>query len=361
MLRVTKISVLQFKNYSQREFPVENSLVGIAGPNGIGKTNLLDALYYACFTRSYFTKSDQMVVQKGQSGFRLEVVFEKEGQQNTVTAILRENGKKEFLVDGIPYSRISQHIGLFPAIMIGPDDIQIITEGSEVRRSYLDSLISQMNGSYLQDLIDYNKLMSQRNSLLKQFAETRTWNEALLDVYTEQLSPLGDRIFSTRKEVLGTLIPTIGKLYESIAGKDEGLTLQYSSLLHSKSMRSLLAENLEKDRMLQRTSQGIHRDDIITTLFDEPFKNIASQGQRKSLLFAFKLAAFEYLKSQKGFSPLLLLDDVFEKLDAERMHNLLVQVSAGTETQIIITDTHAERIKTHFNQLNRDFQLIEMK
>ena len=361
MLRIKEISLLAFKNYDQASFRFTDRIVGICGNNGMGKTNLLDALYYLCFTRSYFTRSDQANVFRGAPGFRLEGSFDNGGQETKVVCILRETGKKEFLTDGQPYEKFSRHIGRFPCVIIAPDDIQIITGGSEERRRLLDALLSQLDPVYLQNLIDYNKVLQQRNGYLKSLSEKRLTDKHLLEVYDEQLITAGTALFETRRSFLRQLLPLAGQFYTVIAGAEEPLSLSYDSQLLHTPFRQLLRQGLEKDLYLQRTGSGIHKDDIDIRYADEPFKSRASQGQRKSLLFALKLAEYETLKQARGWAPILLLDDVFEKLDRHRMHNLLDRVCLQDNGQLFITDTHPERIRREMEELGVTFQLIYLQ
>jgi DNA replication and repair protein RecF len=360
LLNLHSISLVQFKNYNQASFNFNERIVGICGNNGVGKTNLLDAIYYLCFTKSYFTKSDAQNVHHGLQGFRIEGEFETDQQSKNIVCILRETGKKEFSVNDDMYEKFSAHIGKLPCVIITPDDVQIITDGSEERRRFIDALLCQLDAKYLQSLMEYNKVIQQRNSLLKAFAERRQHDYKLLDVYDEQLLKTGDYVFEKRKIFLEDLLPVIKKFYVQIAGTEEFVEVKYESQLLASSFEILLKQFRDKDLMLQRSTVGIHKDDMEMTLNDQPFKNIASQGQRKSLLFALKLAEFEILKKEKGFAPLLLLDDVFEKLDESRMHNLLDWACIQNSGQIFITDTHGERIKNHLEKLAVDYQLIEI-
>lgn len=338
-------------------------MVGICGRNGIGKTNLLDAIYYLCFTKSYFSRSDAAQVRFGTEGFRIEGVFERSGTQERITCILRENGRKEFLVNDQPYDRLAHHIGRFPAVMIAPDDIAIITGGSEERRRYLDYSFSQIDSAYLESLMEYNKVLAQRNSLLRQLADSGTRDYALLDVLDAQLVRSGEPVYALRKKRLETLIPVITGIYQDISGGLETLYVGYRSPLHLGSFKSLLLESRQKDLALQRTTTGIHRDDLELLLEDNPFKSIGSQGQRKSLLFALKLAEMELLREHNGFSPLLLLDDVFEKLDEQRLRNLLQRVCAETDGQVFITDTSGDQLTDCLAGILEDerVQLIELQ
>lgn len=360
MLQLTKISLTQFKNYSFSTFDFTERVIGICGLNGKGKTNLLDAIYYCCFTKSYFLKTDGLNIQFDNDGFRLETLLKNQEEKQKIVCINRVIGKKELLLNDVPYNKFSEHIGKFPAVMIAPDDIEMITGGSEERRRFMDTVLSQMDAEYLQQLIVYNKVLQQRNSLLKRFAEQGKTDWQLLEVVDEQLINPGNFIYSKRKVFAEQLIPLVQKFYHQIADNEEEITLQYDSRLNDSSFYDLLNNFRQKDFLLQRSNTGIHKDDILFQLNGQVFKTTASQGQRKSLLFALKLAEFELLKANKGFAPLLLLDDVFEKLDDNRMQQLLHLVCNENEGQVFITDTHKERLHQAFENLHADYQIIEL-
>ena len=334
--------------------------MGICGNNGVGKTNLLDAIHYLCFTKSYFTR-DTINIQNGQQGFRVDGQMELIEKKENAVCILRETGKKEFSVNDAGYEKFSEHIGRYPCVIIAPDDIQIITDGSEERRRFLDALLSQIDKNYLQHLINYNKILLQRNSLLKSFYETGNKDLSLLDVLDEQLVKPGNYIFEKRKQFLISFLPRVKKLYAEIAKQEEETELHYQSELNQCSFTELLRLNRQRDMAAQRTTGGIHRDDLVFNLTGQLFKNIASQGQRKSLLFALKLAEMDVLKESKAFAPLLLLDDVFEKLDEDRIANLLHRVCVENNGQVFITDTNEERLSQHLESLSISYQLILLK
>jgi DNA replication and repair protein RecF len=377
MFFLSKISLTQFRNYRFSAFDFTERVVGICGLNGKGKTNLLDAAYYCCFTRSYFTKSDGLNAEFDTDGFRIEAKTKpppppeggteqsedrKDVQKNTdeIVCIYRTAGKKEILLNSVPYTKLSEHIGRFPAVMIAPDDIALITDGSEERRRFMDTVLSQVDAEYLQQLITYNKVLQQRNSLLKRFAEQQKTDWPLLEVLDEQLIAPGNFIYVKRKAFTEAIIPLVQKFYHRIADNEEAISLQYDSQLNENNFHDLLNNFRQKDFMLQRSNAGIHKDDINFQLNGHLFKTTASQGQRKSLLFALKLAEFELLKANKGFAPLHLLDDVFEKLDDNRMHQLLHWVCNENNGQVFITDTHRERLEDAFKNLNTAYQIIEL-
>lgn len=353
---LTHIAVTQFKNYDHSSFNFTERIVGICGLNGRGKTNLLDAIYYLCFTKSYFTRNDQQSVQFGKDGFRLEGRL----GEHKLVCIHRGAGKKEFYVDDVAYTKMSNHIGKFPAVMVAPDDVELITGNSDERRRFMDTLLSQADAAYLQQLIVYNKIIQQRNSLLKRFADTGYTDGQLLETMDEQLAFPCNYIHQKRKELSAKLIPLAHSFYLQIAGNEEPVELEYESQLNESDFYSVLNQCRQKDLILQRSNGGIHKDDINIRLASQPFKTTASQGQRKSLLFSLKLAEFDILQSYKNAAPLLLLDDVFEKLDGNRMQHLLHWVCKQNNGQVFITDTHYERLQQSLSAMDTAFQLISI-
>ena len=382
MLHLQHISLVQFKNYSNQSFNFPERITAICGKNGVGKTNLLDAIHYLCFTKSYFTRLDVNNVQHGNIGFRLAGNFKlytnpDSYREEKALCILRETGRKEFSVNDDAYDKFSHHIGRYPCVVIAPDDAELITGDSKERRKFLDALLCQLDADYLQYLIVYKKILEQRNSLLKSFADTGVRNFELLDVLDEQLVKPGNSIFNKRSVFLDSFLPVAKNLYREISRQPTGantskevlanmaamlgqedVKLLYESELSEATFSALLKINRAKDCLAQRTTSGIHRDELIIHLNDQPFKNIASQGQRKSLLFALKLAEMEILKQAKKFAPLLLLDDVFEKLDEERISNLLHRVCVENTGQVFITDTNKDRLRLHLKNLSVNYQLI---
>ncbi|MBY0479372.1 MAG: DNA replication and repair protein RecF [Chitinophagaceae bacterium] len=360
MLLLKSVAVTQFKNYAHQRFVFDENIVAITGPNGIGKTNLLDAIHYLCFTKSYFSGTDSNNVLHGANGFRIEGIYSEASTEINTTVILRENGKKEVICNRAPYEKFSQHIGKYPCVVIAPDDVELIIGGSEERRKFLDTLLSQLDADYLQQLIVYNKVLQQRNSYLKSAAQTQTRNASLLEVLDEQLLTAGNFIHQKRSNFLPAFNQAVVAFYKIIAGKHEPVQVQYQSQLLLEPFEQLLQHTRERDYLLQRTSTGVHKDDLHFLLSDEAFKQTASQGQRKSLLFSLKLAEAETLKQYKGYAPLLLLDDVFEKLDEQRMHNLLSYVCTQHGGQVFLTDTHQQRMINAFQELGMKVQVVEL-
>jgi DNA replication and repair protein RecF len=360
-LQLHSISLFQFKNYFHQQFDFNQRIVGICGRNGQGKTNLLDAVHYLCFTKSYFNRQDALSTQHGYKGFRLEGAFELSQKEEKAVCILRETGKKEFNVNDVPYTRFSQHIGRYPCVVIAPDDVQLIIGTSEERRKFIDTLLSQLDGAYLQHLIQYTKILQQRNSFLRAYNDGFANRDlSVLDVLDAQLLKAGNFVFEKRKAFLLQFLPSVKTLYNEIARQFEPVSLVYESELLTSDFETLLESSRQKDLVIQRTSTGVHRDDLSFQLGEQAFKSIASQGQRKSLLFALKLAEMEVLKKEKRVAPILLLDDVFEKLDEERIANLLENVCNEGDSQIFITDTSCTRLQTQLQKLQPAFQIIQL-
>jgi DNA replication and repair protein RecF len=360
----TKISLTGYKNYQSETFYFNRRIIGICGLNGKGKTNLLDAINYLCFTKSYFTKTDALNILFGGDGFRLEAELngKKDSREKAtrIVCIYRSTLKKEFYLDDVAYVKFSHHIGKFPCVMIAPDDIEMITGGSEERRKFLDTLISQVDAEYLQQLINYNKVLQQRNSFLKNEVFQTNFDPQLLDALDAQLVMTATYIHNVRNKFCLKLIPLVQKFYSDISNNNEIASLDYNSHLNEKHFDKILKDNRQKDILTQRSNIGIHKDDLTFFLNKNIFKNIASQGQRKSLLFACKLAEFEILRAIKGAPPLLLLDDVFEKLDELRMRNLLQFVCHKNTGQVFITDTHKERLEHALAEFGDEVQIIEL-
>lgn len=359
-MKFTSLILTSFKNYNSAQFNFNQRIVGICGHNGKGKTNLIDALHYLSFTKSYFSKTEIGNIQFNGEGFRLQGKIENNLHTHDITSIYRLPASKEFFLDEAPYNKFSHHVGKFPCVMVAPDDIEIITGAGELRRKFLDMLISQADPDYLQQLITYNKVLSQRNSFLKQENSKNYFDHDLLEVFDEQLIPPAEMIHTARKKFSIELFSLINQFYKTISGDEEVIQIEYSSMLNQNKFSELLIASRQKDKQLQRTNVGIHRDDLIFYLGHSLFKNVASQGQRKTLLFASKLAEFEILKKIKGFAPVLLLDDVFEKLDERRMGNLLNYVCKENDGQVFITDTHEERLRLSLADYCHEMQIINL-
>ncbi len=362
MLHLQTISLFQYRNYNQKKLVFNKRITAFCGQNGSGKTNLLEAIYYLSFAKNYFVRTEGLNVQHGLFGLRLEGDYLINDEPVNITHIIRENKKKEFAWNGEEYKKLSEHLGKIPCVMITPDDTELITGSSEERRRFVDIILSQLNSAYLQNLIEYTKLLQQRNSLIKQSESNGrvVIDENLLTVLDDQVSIRGDAIFAERKLFLNSFLEKVLQYYIEISGKDDAIMLTYNSPLLNKPMKQLLLDNRQKDFALLRTTSGIHRDDIELLKGITVFKTEASQGQRKTLLFALKLAEWHTIKEAKQMSPILLLDDVFEKLDASRMDHLLRTVCKENDGQVFITDTHIDRLKEHFDKLDIEVELMEL-
>lgn len=362
MPRIERIRLVQFKNHPDTEYVFQTRVVGITGNNGVGKTNLLDAIHTLCFTRSYFSRSDQQLTRHGSLGFRLDGQLGKFDGQHAVQLILRETGKKEIWCDGEQLPRISDHLGRFPVVMIAPDDAELIQGESRARRQFLDGLISQLDPTYMPALARSNRLLQQRQALLRTCAEQGLSAErsGLLDVLDEQWAATIGTLVVARRHWVAQLNVQMLQQYISIAGDDEGVSIEYLADLDDPDPLRFLRSNRARDLAAQRNTRGPHRDELIFRLGEHPFRQVASQGQRKTLLFALKLAERLLLEQGLGLSPILLLDDVFEKLDRARMSALLHWVARETSAQVFITDTDAGRLREHLDPLGVDWQLLSI-
>jgi DNA replication and repair protein RecF len=340
-----QLSLVNFKNYSEFEAGFSQKVNCFVGDNGIGKTNLLDAIHYLSFCKSFFNPVDSQNIKHNEGFFVVQGYFSKHGEEQEVYCGIKRNQKKTFKKNKKEYDRLSEHIGQFPLVMISPGDSELINGTSEIRRRFLDGIISQYDKVYLDKLISYNQVLRQRNALLKHFAESRTFDSETLEIWDEQLVLHGNSILEKRREFLRQFIPLFNNYYRYISSSREEVGLEYENSLGAADFKTCLLTSLPKDRVLQYSTVGPHKDDLDFTLDGFSLKKFASQGQQKSYLLALKLAQFEFIKEQKNMKPLLLLDDVYDKLDEHRFTRLLEMVSGDQFGQIFITDTHPERIE----------------
>jgi len=333
--------------------------VAISGSNGIGKTNLLDAIHYLSFTKSYFNKPDAISSNSNLSGFRINGSFIQNEINKEVTVIFRENGKKEILMDQSPLNKFSDLIGELPVVFIAPDDTKLITGSSEERRNYLDTLLSQFDHDYLINLIKYNKTLLERNKYLKQLHHIPL-DDDLIASFNLQLMQYGNVVLEKRLSFTKALFPKILTIFSFLSDDKETPQISYQASTLPETYAVDLKNSLQKDIVLQRTTIGIHKDDIEIEMNALPFKQTASQGQKKSMLFAFKLASFEILKEKKGYEPILMLDDIFEKLDQDRLRKLMEWVCIFHKGQVFMTDTHQDRLQELMNDISLPFQSIKL-
>jgi DNA replication and repair protein RecF len=344
---IKHISLVQYRNYSAASFSFEKAVTCITGANGTGKTNLLDAVYYLCYTKSYFTSSQQNIAQMGMDGFRVESIFNN-GLNDETIACKWQQGKKTITADGLEYEKPTDHIGKYAAVMIAPDDMELVNDGSELRRKWVDSILGQVDRQYLECLMRYQRVLLQRNAWLKHQAMNPSTTSDELDFYNNQLASDGSYIYNQRKAFIEAFIPVLQSFYEELCNGKEAININYESDLLHAPLQQLLKDGLQHDLRLQRTLKGIHKDDFTFILNNTAIKGYGSQGQKKSFLFALKLAQYAYLSKQLGYKPILLLDDIFEKLDQQRMEALLTIIRTDNFGQVILTDTHAERVKAAF-------------
>lgn len=356
-----KISLLNFKNYEEAELHFSASVNAFAGNNGAGKTNLLDAIHYLSLCKSYFNPIDSQQIRQGAEFFMVQGGFYRQDSEEVIACSLKKNQKKQFKRNKKEYQRLADHIGLFPLVMISPYDISIIIEGSEERRRFIDNVISQTDNQYLDELIGYNKNLANRNALLRNIAQTGRYDAQLLEIYDEQLIASGNIIFSKRKSFMESFLPVFASHYKYLTDDAEQVELLYDSQLAHEEFSALLRKSSERDRVLERTTVGIHKDDLLCSIHGMPLKKFGSQGQQKSFLIALKLAQYTYLNARKGFKPLLLLDDIFDKLDELRITKLMQMVSQDDFGQIFITDTSSARVERIFSGIGVGLSIFEIE
>ena len=356
-----KLSLLNFKNYEEAQLTFSEDVNAFVGGNGEGKTNLLDAIHYLSMCKSYFNPIDVQNMKHQCEFFLLQGIFINGNKEENIYCGLKKNQRKIFKRNQKEYERLADHIGLLPVVMISPTDTGLITEGSEERRKFIDSIISQFDKTYLDDLISYNRVVSHRNALLKQFAQARKFDEASLDIWDDQMIELGEKIYAKRLDFVNQFLPIFRDYYKFISLDREEVSVFYESHLHKGNFRDVLKGVLEKDRIMQFTTAGIHKDELVFTIEGHPVKRFASQGQQKSFLIALKLAQFDFIKEIKKMKPILLLDDIFDKLDNLRVKRLMELVSKDNFGQIFITDAHPERVTRVFEEINVEVKLFNVQ
>ena len=355
-----KLSLINYKNFGSQTFEFDAKVNCFVGNNGIGKTNILDAIYHLSFGKSYFNPVATQNIKHGEDFFVIDGVFEKNNREEKIVCSLKRGMKKIIKRNDKAYEKFSDHIGFLPLVIISPADRDLIMEGSDTRRKFMDGVISQSDKSYLQTLIKYNKVLMQRNSLLKYFAANHTFDNSTLSVYNEQLHSYGTDIFNKRMVFLKAFIPIFKEQYATISGKNEAVTLTYDSKMLEDNLLSLLEKNIEKDRAIQYTGVGIHKDDLNFEIAGYPIKKFGSQGQQKSFLIALKLAQFNFIKKQAKTAPILLLDDIFDKLDENRVAHIVTLVDDENYGQIFISDTHAERTENVVKTIHQSYKIFKL-
>jgi DNA replication and repair protein RecF len=355
-----QLTVINFKNYTEAELHFSAGVNAFTGNNGAGKTNLLDAIHFLSLCKSYFNTIDVQQVKQGADFFMLNGTFQRDDMPDMVACSVKRGQKKLFKRNKKEYQRLADHIGQFPLVMVSPYDSSIVMEGSEERRRFVDNVISQTDNHYLDELIAYNKVMGNRNALLKSIADTGRFDPGLLEILDEQLVASGTRIFQKRRSFMESFTGIFDQYYSFLTEEAEKVELVYESQLLNDNFTDLLKKTTEKDRILERTTAGIHRDDLVFSIHGMPLKKFGSQGQQKSFLVALKLAQYNYLLQQKGSKPLLLLDDIFDKLDEQRITKLMQLVSQHEFGQVFITDASAGRVERIFEQIGVELKLFKV-
>lgn len=360
-MNLKNLSLVHFKNYESAEIQLSPQINCFVGDNGSGKTNLLDAVHYLSNCKSYFNPIDSQNINHEAPFFVIQGSFDREGKEEEVYCGLKKGQKKVFKRNQKEYDRLADHIGRFPSVVISPYDTDLIHSGSEFRRKFMDSIISQFDRVYLDDLIQYNKALNQRNRLLRAFSLNRYFDDEALLIWDHQLVKYGTPIAQKRKEFVKEFLPRFNELYKAVSGNREEVELTHTTEVEEGNFALLLLGSRDKDRSLMRTTKGIHKDDLVFTIGGHPLKKFGSQGQQKSFLIALKLAQFDYIRELTGAKPLLLLDDIFDKIDDHRVAYLMKLVSEHRFGQIFVTDTHRNRVPILFSEADVPVKVFEVK
>lgn len=356
-----KYNLLNFKSYDQADLELHPKINCFVGNNGQGKTNLLDGIFYLSMCKSNFNSADYQNIQHNQEFFLIQGVYERQGKDESIYCAVKKDTGKVFKKNGKEYPRLANHIGFIPIVIISPADTSLILDGSDERRKYMNGVISQYNRTYLENTIKYNKLIANRNKLLKERGFSGYGNlREVIDVIDEQLHALAKPIHEQRVEFTQQLTPIFQKYYQQVSNGAEQVELIYKSHLAEKNMKELLNETFEKDRILQYTSKGIHKDDLVLSINGHPIKKEGSQGQQKTYLIALKLAQFNFIQQISGLKPILLLDDIFDKLDILRVEQFIKLIANDEFGQIFITDTNAERVHSILNNSQIEHFMYEV-
>ncbi len=360
LMQLQTLSLLNYKNFESSTFEFDPRINCFVGLNGVGKTNVLDAIYHLSYGKSYFNPITTQNIKHGEEFFVIEGLYDKMDRPEKIVVSAKRGQKKIIKRNGKAYDKFSEHIGLLPLVIISPSDRDLIVEGSDTRRKFMDGVISQGDPEYLRSLIAYKKVLEQRNSLLKYFAANQTFNQDTVDIYDAQLDEYGGFIFKKRKEFLDAFSPIFLKRYEVISNSEEEVQLLYKSQLHDEKLIDLLKQNLQKDKITQYTNFGTHKDDLLFQLEGHPIKKFGSQGQQKSFLIALKLAQFDFLKKQSQQQPILLLDDIFDKLDEKRVAQIISLVDNEDFGQLFISDTHASRTEGVVKEISQSYKMFSL-
>ena len=355
-----KISIINYKNILEKEFELDPKINCFVGDNGVGKTNILDAIYHLSMGKSYFNVKNDQLINKGKDYMLVDGVFELNNKDESIVFSLKIGEKKVLKRNGKPYKKFSNHIGLIPVVLISPYDNDLINEGSSERRKFIDSIISQNDKEYLINLIAYTRVIQNRNRLLKQYNRSVDFDLDTIKVYDDQIYKLSEPIFKARNKFIKEFTPLVLEKYKHISDDKEKISIEYKSDLINNHIENLIKDSFQKDVILQYTSVGLHKDDFVFNIDENRIKRFGSQGQQKSFLIALKLAQFDYLKNETGNSPILLMDDVFDKLDLMRVKRIVEIVNSTNFGQLFLSDTDKDRIEKVLSSLNLSSKIFEV-
>jgi DNA replication and repair protein RecF len=353
-----KLSLTNFKNYDHTELEFSPRINCLVGNNGVGKTNILDAIHYLSLTKSFFNNIDSINIRHGEDYFIINGTFVKESEEDQIYCAFQRQKQKVLKKNTKEYQKLSDHVGKYPVVMISPADNALISEGSEERRKFMNKIISQYNAEYLDSVLKYSKALQHRNRLLKDFKLTGRFDGDALSIWDSQLVKYGTYAFKERELLVNELIPVFQEHYSMISSGKEQVRLSYRSHLAEGNFSDALLNSVNKDRFLEYTTIGIHKDDLLLEMDQHHVKSLGSQGQQKSYLVALKLAKFDYIRRKSGISPILLLDDIFDKFDAERVEQIIRLVGNSRFGQIFITDTHESRLHEILSTHKTDYKLF---
>ena len=346
-----KIVISDFRNIALQELKFSPNINCISGNNGEGKTNLLDAIHYLSMTKSAFATSDKFTFRHGTDEFSLAGTYRMEnGLASRFALKMTSKGEKKVRRDDKPYNKVSEHIGVLPVVIVSPSDISLVSESGDERRRFMNAVLSQMDREYMTALQQYNRLLLQRNKMLKD----QNIDRSLLEVIDMRMTALAEPVHQARKRFVEELRPIVSEYYKAVSGGSEQIDIEYESDLDKAGLDMLLQSSYDKDRMLKYTTVGVQRDDLVFMMNGHPIRRCGSQGQQKSFLVSLKFAQYEIMKRNYGFAPILLLDDVFDKLDMTRISNLLQMVSGNDFGQIFITDSNKVRMSGIVDGLTQD-------
>ena len=355
-----ELSLTNYKNFESLRFSFDTKIICFVGLNGVGKTNILDSIYHLSYTKSYLNPIPSQNIKHGETFFFISGKYMIHDKEENILVSLKKGDKKIIKRNNKLYKKFSDHIGKIPLVLISPDDRNLIIEGSETRRKFIDGIISQTDKEYLNNLIDYNKTLKQRNALLKMFYDNSENIRKTIDIYDRQLSSDAQKIYDKRREFLNEFIPIFKSRYKELSNDKENIEIKHSSDISPvQNLYKLLKNSLEKDLRFQYTTKGIHKDDLNLSLDNFPIKKYGSQGQQKTFLIAMKLAQFEYL-SKLDSKPILLLDDIFDKLDDTRVKQIINLVNQEKFNQIFISDTNKTRSENIIKNVNKSYKIFEI-